>query len=163
MSLRAVPLAVAVAALLAPASAVAKTDARPDLWATVNVCDTPAKPGAVGVRVSIPRESGAPQQWVRIQLQWFDAPTRAWRKLGPNGDGGWTRLGIGTRLVEGGTTFTFAPPPAGSRMVLRGVVDVEWRDGKSVVDRARLQTTEGHAKAGEKHRRVSRSSCQIMR
>lgn len=62
MSLRAVPLALAVAALLAPAAAVAKTDARPDLWATVNVCDTPAKPGAVGVRVSIPREQGAPQQ-----------------------------------------------------------------------------------------------------
>jgi hypothetical protein len=164
MSLRAVPLALACAiALLAPAGAVAKTAAHPDLWATVNVCDTPAKPGAVGVRVSIPREEGAPQQWARIQLRWFDGTARAWRKLGVNGDAGWKRVGIGTRQVEAGTTFTFAPPPAGSRMVLRGVVDVEWRDGKDVVDQARLQTTDGHAVASDVHRRVSRSSCQIIR
>jgi hypothetical protein len=162
MTKRVVSVALVVAAL-APAGAVAKDVDHPDLWATVNLCDTPARPGAVGVRVSIPREKGAPQQWAHIHLQWFDGHVRAWRGLATGGDAGWKRIGIGTRLVEGGTTFTFAPPQAGSRLVLRAVVDVEWRDGKDVVDHARLRTTPGHVDPGDPHRRVSRSSCEIKR
>ena len=162
MTKRALAFALALAAL-APAAAVAKADARPDLWATVNLCDTPARPGAVGIRVSIPREKGAPQQWARIHLQWFDGTKLAWRALDSGGDAGWRRIGVGTRLVQGGTTFAFGAPSAGSRMVLRGVVEVEWRDGKDVVDRAHLRTTEGHATSDDVHRRVSRSSCEIKR
>jgi hypothetical protein len=162
MTKRALALALTVAAL-APVAAIAKTDARPDLWATVNLCDTPARPGAVGIRVSIPPEKGSPQQWARIHLQWFDGTKRAWRALRSGGDSGWKRIGIGPRLVQGGMTFNFDPPAAGTRLVLRGVVDVEWRDGKRVVDQVRLRTTEGHANSADLHRRVSRSSCEIKR
>jgi hypothetical protein len=153
----------AVLAALAPAGAIAKTDVRPDLWATVNLCDTPTRPAAVGIRVSIPTEQGAPQQWARIRLQWFDGTKLAWRALSSGGDSGWRRIGIGTRLVQGGRTFAFAAPSTGSRLVLRGIVEVQWRDGKEVVDRAKLSTTEGHAASGDVHRRVSRSSCEIKR
>jgi hypothetical protein len=164
MTKRAMPVLLAAAvAVLAPAGATAKTGEHPDLWATVNLCDAPSNPGAVGVRVSIPSEKGSPQQWARIHLQWFDGTARAWRAVRAGGDAGWSRLGIGTRLVEGGTTFTFPPPAAGARMVLRGVVEVQWRDGTHVVDRARLRTTEGHDAAGDPHRRLSRSSCEIKR
>jgi hypothetical protein len=162
MTKRALAIAAAVAAL-APAAAIAKTEARPDLWATVNLCDTPARPGAVGIRVSIPREKGAPQQWARIHLQWFDGTKRAWRALASGGDSGWRRIGFGARLVQGGTTFDFDPPAPGTRLVLRGVVDVQWRDGKEVVDHVRLLTTEGHASSADIHRRTSRSSCEIKR
>jgi hypothetical protein len=162
MTKRALAIAAAVAAL-APAAAIAKTEARPDLWATVNLCDTPARPGAVGIRVSIPREKGAPQQWARIHLQWFDGTKRAWRALTSGGDSGWRRIGFGARLVQGGTTFDFDPPAPGTRLVLRGVVDVQWRDGKEVVDHVRLLTTEGHASSADIHRRTSRSSCEIKR
>ena len=164
MSTRALPVLLATAmAILAPAAATAKADVRPDLWATVNLCDTPSKPGAVGVRVSIPREEGAPQQWARIRLQWFDGQARAWRAMRSGADAGWARIGIGRRLVQGGTTFSFPLPEPGARMVLRGVVEVQWRDGTTVVDRARLRTTEGHEVSGDRHRRVSRSSCEIKR
>jgi hypothetical protein len=164
MSRQVVPIVLAVAALaLAPASAMAKTASHPNLWATVNLCDTPTKPGAVGVRVSIPREKGAPQQWARIRLQWFDGTKRAWRLVRSGGDAGFARIGIGTRLVQGGTTFTFPLPKAGSRIVLRGLVDVEWRDGTKVVDHARLNTTAGHRDGADRQRRVSRSSCEITR
>jgi hypothetical protein len=148
-------------ALALPASAGAAS--HPNLWATVNLCDPPSKPGAVGIRVSIPREKGAPQQWARIRLQWFDSKVRAWRRVRSGGDAGWARIGIGTRLVEGGTTFTFPPPPTDSRLVLRGVVDVEWRDGRDVVDSARLRTSGGHRDAKDPHLKVSRSACEIMR
>jgi hypothetical protein len=157
-------IVLAVAALgLAPAGAAAKTAAHADLWATVNLCDTPSKPGAVGVRVSIPRERGAPQQWARIRLQWFDGEARAWRVVRSGGDAGWARIGIGTRLVQGGTTFTFPLPKPGARIVVRGLVDVEWRDGTDVVDHARVITTAGHRDGKDRQRRVSRSSCEITR
>jgi hypothetical protein len=149
---------------LAPAGAPAKPAAHPNLWATVNRCDTPSKPGAVGVRVSIPRERGAPRQWARIRLQWFDGGKLAWRLVrSSGGDAGWARFGIGTRVVQGGTTFTFPPPKPGARIVLRGLVDVEWRVGTRVVDRARMTTTAGHRDGNDPQRRVSRSSCEITR
>jgi hypothetical protein len=153
----------AAAVALAPASALGKAAAHTDLWATVNLCDTPSKPGAVGVRVSIPRERGAPQQWARIRLQWFDGGARAWRVVRSGGDAGWARIGIGTRLVQGGTTFTFPLPKPGARIVVRGLVDVEWRDGTDVVDHARVITTAGHRDGTDRQRRVSRSSCEITR
>jgi hypothetical protein len=157
-------LAAACLVALAPGAAGAATNPKqPGLWATVNLCDTPAKPGAVGIRVSIPREKGAPAQWAHIRLQWFDGSRRAWRRVNSGGDAGWARIGIGTRRVQGGTTFTFPPPKAGSRIVLRGVVDIEWRDGTDVVDRAHLRTTAGHEDAKDTHLKVSRASCEIMR
>jgi hypothetical protein len=158
-----VSAALLLAALTSAPAGAAATEKPSDLWATVNLCDTPSKPGAVGVRVSIPREKGAPRQWARIRLQWFDGSDRAWRLVRSGGDAGWARIGIGTRLVQGGTTFTFPPPKPGARIVLRGLVDVEWRDGTEVVDHARLTTTAGHRDAKDKQRRVSLSSCQIMR
>jgi hypothetical protein len=158
-----VPILLAVVALaLAPAGAAAKSAAHADLWATVNLCDTPSKPGAIGV--SIPRERGVPQQWARIRLQWFDGSARAWRLVhSSGGDAGWARIGVGTHLVEGGTTFIFPLPKAGARIVLRGAVDVEWRHGTEVVDRAHMITTAGHRDGKDRQRRVSRSSCEIMR
>jgi hypothetical protein len=163
MSIR-VPLVLVVAALaLAPAAAHAKSATQSDLWATVNLCDSPKKPGAVGVRVSIPREKGAPQQWARIRLQWFDGTDRAWRLVRSGGDAGWARIGIGTRLVQGGTTFTFPLPEAGRRLVLRGLVDVEWRKRRRAVERRRLRTTGGHADAADPALQISRRSCEIRR
>ena len=159
MSRRIAIVLLAVAAI-APTGAAAKTTAHPDLWATVNVCDPPSKPGAVGIRVSIPREKGHPQQWAHIRLQWFDGSRRAWRRVTSGGDAGWARIGIGRHQVQGGTTFTFPPPKAGSRIVLRGIVDVQWRDGTDVVDRAHLRTSAGHEDASTK---VSRASCEITR
>jgi hypothetical protein len=153
-----------LAALALPGgAAAAATTSHPNLWATVNLCDPPSKPGAVGIRVSIPREKGAPQQWAHIRLQWFDGSRRAWRRVTSGGDAGWARIGIGRRQVQGGTTFTFPPPKAGSRIVLRGVVDVQWRHGTKVVDRAHLRTTAGHHDAKQHQLKVSRASCEIVR
>ena len=164
MSTRSLIVFVLAALALVPAGAAqAKAVAHTDLWATVNLCDPPSKPGAVGVRVSIPRERGAPRQWARIRLQWFDGSARAWRLVRSGGDAGFARIGIGTRLVQGGTTFTFPLPKAGSRIVLRGIVDVEWRAGTKVVDHARVTTTAGHRDSTDRQRRVSRSSCEITR
>ena len=84
-----------------------------------------------------------------MRLQFFDGEARAWRRVRSGGDGGWRRLGSGDREVQGGTTFTFPPPDAGRRLVLRGLVDVEWRKRRRAVERRRLRTTAGHADAAD--------------
>lgn len=161
---RCVVLLLTASALLPSAADAARRQApvAEGPWATVNECDTLAKPGSVGVRVAVPDSEGAPAQWVRIRLQWFDSPARAWRSLS-SADAGWTRLGAGARVVQGGTTFTFALPAAGARLVLRGTVEIEWRKGDKVVDSSRLRTTAGHEDPSDPHLRASRASCEIAR
>jgi hypothetical protein len=157
-------LAAALAAPLAAGPAHAVTAGRvPGLWATVNRCDPPDAPGAVGVRVAIPRRPGGGAQWARVRLQFWDGQARAWRRLRSGGDGGWVRLGSGARAVKGGETFTFEPPQAGRRLVLRGVVTVEWRKRRRAVERRRLLTSAGHADPGDPLLAVSRRSCEIRR
>jgi hypothetical protein len=134
------------------------------LWATVNLCDPPGKPGAVGVRVSIPPHGTAKhrqQQWMRIRIQWFDGS--AWQWLGKAGDTGFKHVGRGRGIWQGGTTFMFDPPPAGQQLVLRGVVNVQWRVAKKVRGRATLPTESGHAKPKDPHLATSLATCAISR
>jgi hypothetical protein len=136
----------------------------PGLWATINLCDPPAKPGAVGVRVSIPAHGTRKhrqQQWARIRIQWFDGKT--WQSLGKPGDTGYKHVGHGRGTWQGGTTFTFEPPAAGQELILRGVVNVQWRVGKKVRDRARLPTETGHANPRKPALATSLATCQVSR
>jgi hypothetical protein len=162
MTRAALPAIAVIAALLASDPARA-TEAVPGLWATVNRCDPPDAPGAVGVRVAIPRRRGGGAQWARVRLHFWDGQARAWRRVRSGGDGGWTRLGSGARAVKGGRTFTFAPPRAGRRLVLRGAVTVEWRRRGRALERRRLLTTAGHADPDDPLLAVSRRSCEIRR
>jgi hypothetical protein len=154
---------VAAAALLAtlvPAAApAARKPVRP--WATVNVCDPPERPGAVGVRAFVPRRPATTAaQWIRVRLQFRDA-AGVWRPVRSGGDGGWSRIGTGRRDVEGGRTFTFPPPAEGRTFTVRGIVHVEWRRGGRLVARTRVRTTAGHADRRGPGPAVSRRICVI--
>ena len=131
---------VAVTALILLGLAALPAHARePGLWSTINLCDPPSKPGAVGVRVSIPAHGTRKhrqQQWLRIRIQWFNGS--AWQSLGDMGDTGYKHVGRGRGTWQGGTTFTFDPPAAGQQLVLRGLANVQWRVGKKVRGRAQL-------------------------
>ena len=70
---------------------------------------------------------------------------------------------------ETGYEFTFDPPAAGSKFVLRGVVDFEWRergrkDGK-VVKRARKRkyTAAGHRTRGSDPEDFTAARCEHRR
>ena len=160
---------IAALVLALPALAPAAAPAAPvvpasDLWATVNRCDPPEQPGAVGVRYSVPRRRGGGAQWVRVRLQFFDGQERAWRALrSAAGRGRFVRLGDGVGTVMSGRTFTFPLPAAGRRIVLRGRVDVEWRRGRKVLDRRRMLTTARHEDPTDPALAVSRRSCEIRR
>jgi hypothetical protein len=154
--------ATATAAILAVGAFPASAQFRPKPWATVNACDPPTAPGSVGVRVSIPNRRNA-AQWVRIRLQFFDGTRGAWRVVRSGGDAGFTKLSDGGGRVFGGTTFTFTPPPAGRQIKLRGLVDVEWRRGRKVLDHARVTTHGNHLSATDPLLAASAPTCEIKR
>jgi hypothetical protein len=156
-------LVVLVALVAAHPAGGAQGSGRPLAWATINVCDPPDHPGAVGVRVAIGRRAGRPEQWARVRMQYFDDTRRAWRGVASGGDGSWARIGNGRRDVTGGTTFVFAPPSAGRRLVLRGVAYVEWRRHRRVVARMRVFTTAGHQDPADPALAISQRSCEIRR
>lgn len=154
-------------ALVAVAPAGAATDPQPDpdLWATVNHCDSPARPSAMGVRVSVPPRYRGERQWIRVRVEWFNAATNTWALLPASGggDSGWKRIGQGHRLAQGGTTFHFAPPAAGRYLIIRGLVNVQWRERGRVAKRARLRTMWGHVDPGDRLLAKSHAACMITR
>lgn len=135
----------------------------PDLWATVNHCDSPARPSAMGVRVSVPPRYRGERQWARIRVEWYDAARNAWALLPAGGDSGWRRIGQGHRLAQGGTTFHFKPPAAGRYLIIRGVVDFQLRKRGRVTKRARTLTAPGHADPADRLLRASHGACMITR
>jgi hypothetical protein len=152
----------ALAALLAAAAPPSAAAAPRGLWATVNVCDTPGHPDAVGIRGSMP---GDGRRGVRMRMRFrlqYQAPSGPWRPLAA-GDSGWVAVGSGRlRTGQAGQTFTITPPGAGRPYVLRGVVSFQWRRGRHVVARARRVTTAGHgATRGADPAGFSAATCRI--
>jgi hypothetical protein len=149
-------------AVLAAATPAASAQFRPQPWATVNACDSPDAPGSVGIRVSVPNRRDA-AQWVRIRIQFFDTERQAWRVARSTRESRFVKLSDGGGRVVGGTTFTFAPPSAGSRLKVRGLVDVEWRRGRRVISDAQVTTRGGHADAADPLLQISAPFCEMRR
>lgn len=143
--------AIAVSAgVVAPASAAALPDGPPSspfLWATVNLCDTPAYPAAMGIRGSMPGTGDRRDTlFMRFQVQFRRASDGAWVGLGRAGDSGFLELGHGAaRARQAGRTFTLMRPGAGRPAYqLRGLVLFEWRRDGGVFRRARRLTSPDH-------------------
>ena len=61
-----------LAMLVALAAAAPAQAGHPDLWATVNVCDTAAFPDAMGVRASMPGNGTRQRMYMRFNASWYD-------------------------------------------------------------------------------------------
>lgn len=132
----------------------------PNLWATVNVCDTIRRPDGVGVRASMPgtRRTGA--MTVEFRLQWFRTSSRTWLDaLSP------ARVPLGsarTARRETGVTWRLRAPAAGRSVTLRGIVTFEWREGRHTLLRLRRTTTAGRSpSAGSDPKGYSAARCVI--
>jgi hypothetical protein len=109
--------------LTPPAPAAA---ASPDLWATVNICDTPAHPNTIGIRGSMPGNGKNQRMYMRFEAQYFDRPRNRFVSTGSSSI--WLRVGSArVRSAQSGYSFEFAAPPAGEQFVMRGRVDFRWR------------------------------------
>jgi hypothetical protein len=156
-----VPLLTTIALGAPIAGAAPRGPFDPDLWATVNLCDTPDHPGAMGVRVSLPPRYRHESQWMRIQVQWYDLGASQWKLLPAGGDTGWKKIGNGRRLVQSGTIFKFRQPATGHYLLLRGLVDVQWRRRGHMTGTARTTTLPGHADASDPLLAQSHRGCII--
>jgi hypothetical protein len=110
----------------------------PDLWATVNLCDTTAFPNAMGVRASMPGNGSRQRMYMRFNATWYSRVRQAWYPVKGNGRSKWIYVGNAKyRARQGGWTFQFAPPKAGTTFVVRGVVEFQWRKKKRVKEKGK--------------------------
>jgi hypothetical protein len=130
-------------ALAIPAPATASHAGR--LWATVNICDTPDYPNALGVRASMPGNGTSQTMWMRFSASYFDRATEDWRPVGGNSRSPWIKLGNARyRSRQAGRRFQIDPPAPITSHVVRGVVRFQWRRKKKVVRREKQKTLSGH-------------------
>jgi hypothetical protein len=153
-------LALVLAALALPSAADA---AVPDVWATVNVCDTAKHPNAIGVRASMPgAQRKTVKLYMRFRVEWKDPTDGLWHNTIGFGDSGFVNIG---RPKDGGRRqagylFPLQKPTKPQR--LRGKVDFEWRIGKRVVRRERVRTDKGHRSgAGSDPKGYSAATCVL--
>ena len=142
--------------LLAVLAVAAPAQARdPDLWATVNICDTAAFPDAMGVRASMPGNGTRQRMYMRFRATYYDRVQEAWYPVAGVPRSPWVFAGNATiRARRTGWTFQFDPPAPATDSVVRGVVEFQWRKRKRprrrggpvrevVVDSARANTRHG--------------------
>jgi hypothetical protein len=148
-------LAAAIFALIAPSVADAK-DATP--WATVNVCDSAKRPETIGIRASMAGVPKGARMAMRFRVQfktddgWQDVKGAASR---------WQPVGTARGLAaESGWSFTFAHPS--SPVTLRGMVQLRWRKGGTVLRQVELPTEAGHrSSAGADPADYSAATCTL--
>lgn len=118
------------------------------LWATVNICDTPGNPNAIGVRASMPGTGGAGRMYMRFRVQFYIPANDSWQWIQSGADSKWVSVGsTSPRSRQSGYTFAFMPPVSGS-YALRGIVDYQWRIDGKVAYNTQESTHKGHADAG---------------
>jgi hypothetical protein len=136
-------------AVLVPApgaNAAAGVEESEDLWATVNVCDSAARPDRIGIRASMPGLRSRTRMQMRFRVQYLSGAGGEWRDVASGADSGWRTVGRARgRVLEAGQDFTFPPPEGGGTHTLRGVVTFRWRRQKRTIKRIREVTEAGHA------------------
>src|SRR5919204_1239479 len=126
----------ALAMLALPAAPAASATAGDSPTATVNVCGRNGT-GDIGIRAYAPYRADDVAPWMHIAVEYYSDQDGAWHAA-KGGDSGWFQASpVGTG-VETGYTFPYQAPAPDARLVMRGVVQIEWRPG---ADRRQLVTT----------------------
>jgi hypothetical protein len=131
--------------------------ARP-FWATVNVCDTEKSPNALGVRTSVPGNGSRERIFARYTAQWWSGAEQKWLTVAGSGVTDWVLLGSADMTSrQAGWTFRFVQPPAGTTYVMRGIVELQWRDRAAAARRLRTARRPGTQRRSRKRRNARRS------
>jgi hypothetical protein len=166
------PGRVAACALAAPTlalgSALAATPAplpalhSPLLWATIDVCNTKAHPGTIGIRGSMPGTGDAAES-MSMQFRVEYLRSGVWTNIGASGSSPVEPVGSAAAPSrQAGVDFTIAVG-AQPHYLLRGVVTFRWRLGDRQVATTLRSTTAAHSSgAGADPRGYSASVCSIV-
>jgi hypothetical protein len=139
-----------------PSYGIAAASDTPELWATVNICDTARAPDSMGVRAGMPGNATSQRMYMRFTAQYWSRSRQDWAPVAGSGVSPWVFAGSAQyERRQAGWTFEFAAPPPGVTFTMRAIVEFEWRkSGKRVARR-------GHSKRKRtfdlKRRRASRA------
>jgi hypothetical protein len=152
--------ALAAMALLPAAGADARSK---NLWATVNICDTPKHPNRMGVRGRMPGDGSHGRMYMRFIGQ-FKSES-GWKRT-KGARTGWLFAGSASYVHrEAGWTFNFNPVDPGANFLMRGRVQFQWRRKKHgkwrVVRRRQAYTHAGHPSKGADPKGFSAARCRI--
>ncbi len=145
---RAIP---SIAVLAAIVAAVPSSAAKPEPWATVNICDTPGHPNQMGVRASMLGNGTRQRMYMRFRALFFNSNGK-WENVKGPGLSKFIYAGSAKFANrQAGYTFSFSRPSGASRFVLRGLVAFEYRERKKgrerLVRRFREYTKGGYPAA----------------
>jgi hypothetical protein len=114
------------------------------IWATVDVCNTPAHRDVIGLRGSMPGTGDRLQSmFMRFTVEYLGTDGQ-WHALPRGGSTAFVAVGNArARARQAGQDFTIATAIAHTYL-LRGVVNYQWRRGGRVVASATRATTAGH-------------------
>jgi len=134
----------------------------PDLWATIDLCDTPRQPNTIGIRGSMPGDGNAHHKmFMRFRLQYLDPGRKRWTDLGKAASE-YTWLGPANASRQGGRSFRLMPRAGEHVAPIRGVVTFQWRRGGTVLYEVSRATGAGHKSlAGAEPPSFSSGTCQI--
>jgi hypothetical protein len=133
-----------------------------ELWATIDVCDPADQPDTVGIRGSMPGDEHAgDKMYMSFRLQYMSS-SQQWVNLAGGASSGFAAVGSGAAARQGGTSFELKPAASEATVTLRGVVDFEWRRGKTIVAAGTAPTSAGHKSlAGADPADFSAATCLI--
>jgi hypothetical protein len=150
--------AASAALATAPATAPAKAS---ELWATVDLCNTPHHPDTIGIRGSMPGDGRAhDRMYMRFLVQNLDESTHKWANVGRSADSGFVLVGSGALTRQAGRSFEFKP--TATTFTLRGLVEFQWHHDGHTVRSLMLATSEGHTSlAGAEPAGFSAATCAL--
>ncbi len=133
-----------------------------ELWATIDVCNPADQRDTVGIRGSMPGDGKAGQKmYMSFRLQYLNAH-KLWVDVASGASSNFVAVGSGAAARQGGATFDLKPVNGQPPVTLRGVVDFQWRHGKTVMLSATRTSTVGHKSlAGADPANFSAATCVI--
>jgi hypothetical protein len=134
-----------------------------ELWATIDVCNPADQPDTVGIRGSMPGDKHPhDKMFMSFRLQYQDVTTKKWLDLSSGAVPAFVAVGPGGTVRQGGRSFQLVPKAGKPAFTLRGVVDYQWRRGKTVLQSTSRPTSAGHVSlAGADPAGFSSASCLI--
>jgi hypothetical protein len=138
-----------------PSLGVARAAQTPELWATVNICDTAASPNAMGIRAGMPGNSSGQRMYMRFRAEYWSRSRQEWAPVAGSGISPWVYAGPARyERRQAGWTFEFAQPPAGVTFTMRALVEFQWRRADhEVARRKRAKRRPGGRRALKRVRR----------
>jgi hypothetical protein len=136
---------------------IATASSTPELWATVNICDTAAAPNAMGIRAGMPGNSSGQRMYMRFRAEYWSRSGQDWAPVAGSGISPWVYVGPARyERRQAGWTFEFAPPPAGVTFTMRALVEFQWRKPQQKVALKRRGKRRQAARRGRPLKRVRR-------